>query len=66
LYASKIKETTNGRWRCACCQAGQALKVVAQRRFTRDVQIDEQKRAAANGQKKAQRKTDKKEAAVKI
>ena len=64
LYACKIKETTNGRWRGARGEARKALEVVAQRRFARNVQIDEQSGAAQNGQDQAQRKTDKEEAAL--
>jgi hypothetical protein len=66
LYACKIKETTNGRWRSARGKARKALDVVAERRFVRNVQIDEQSGAAQNGQNQAQRKADKKEAALKI
>jgi hypothetical protein len=64
LYACKIKETANGRWRCAFGQARSTFQVIAQRRFARDVQIDEQSGAAPNGQDKAQRETDTKEAAL--
>jgi hypothetical protein len=66
LYACKIKETTNGRWRSACGEARKALEVVTERRFARNVQIDEQSGAAQNGQDQAQRKTDKEEAALRI
>ena len=60
LYACKIQETTNGWWRCACRETWQTLKVIAQGRFEGNVQVDEQKRAAQNGQNQAQRKTDEK------
>jgi len=60
LYACKIKETTNGRWRRARRETWQTLKVIAQGRFEGNVQVDEQKRAAQNGQNQAQRKTDEK------
>jgi hypothetical protein len=65
LYACKIKETADGRWRGAGSEARQTLQVVAQRGFTRNVQINEQSGAAPNGQDKAQRKTDKEEATLK-
>jgi hypothetical protein len=58
MYARKIKETTNGSGRCACGQARQAFQVVAQGRFARNVQVDEQGGAAQNGEDKAQGKTD--------
>jgi hypothetical protein len=41
LYASEIKETTNGSGRCACGQTRQAFQVVAQRRITADGEVDE-------------------------
>jgi hypothetical protein len=65
LYACKIKETTNGRWRSTRGEARKALEVVTERCFAGDVQIDEQSRAAQNGQNQAQRKTDE-EAALKF
>ena len=66
LYACKIKETTNGRWRSTRGEARKALEVVTERCFAGDVQIDEQSRAAQNGQDQAQRKTDEEEAALRI
>jgi hypothetical protein len=66
LYAGKIKETTNGCWRSTRGKARKALQIVAQRRFARNVQIDEQSRAAPNGQDKAKRKTDEEEAALRV
>ena len=66
VYACKIKETTNGCRRCARGQTRQAVQVVAQRRFTRNVQIDEQSGAAQNGQDQAQRETDKEKAALRL
>jgi hypothetical protein len=66
LYACKIKETANGRRRRACSQARSTLSLIAKRGVARDVQIDEQKRAAPNGKDKAQREADKEEAALKI
>src|ERR1700751_5951813 len=58
MYACKVKETADGCWRGARGQARQALQVVVERRFARDVQINEQKRATKNGENKAQRKAD--------
>jgi hypothetical protein len=58
LYACKIEETTNGRGRGVGSQAGQTVEIVAQRGIARDVQVDEQIRAAQNGEDQAQGKTD--------
>src|SRR4029450_2594284 len=66
LYACKIKETTNGGRRGARSEARSTLQVVAQRRFTRNVQVDEQSGAAQNGQNQAQRQADEEEAALRI
>jgi hypothetical protein len=66
LYACKIKETTNGRWRRSRSQARSTFQVLVERCIARDVQIDEQKGAAQNGQDQAQRKADKAEAALRI
>src|SRR5215475_1696531 len=66
MYACKIKETKNGSRRCACRETWQAQGVIAQRRFARDVQVNEQSRAAQNGQDQAQGETDKEEAALKL
>jgi len=57
-YACKIKEAANGRRRSAYSQTQRTLSIVTERCFARDVQVDEQKRAAQNGQDQAQRKTD--------
>jgi hypothetical protein len=59
VYACKIKETTNGRWRGSCGEARKELEIVAQGRFAKHVQINEQSGAAQNGQDQAQRKADK-------
>ncbi len=45
---------------------GKRSKFVTERCFARDVQIDEQSRAAQNGQNQAQRKTDEDEAALRF
>lgn len=66
LYTCKIKETTNGRWPSTRGEARKALEVVAERRFARSVQIDEQSGAAPNGQDQAQRETDKEKAALRL
>ena len=58
MYACKVKETADGCWRGARSQARQALQVIVERRFARDVQIHEQGGAAQNGQDQAQRETD--------
>ena len=63
-YACKIKETANGCRRCACSEAWQALQIVAQGSFARNVQIDEQSRALQNGQNQAKREADEEKAAV--
>ena len=44
----------------------ETLEVVTERRFARDVQIDEQNGAAQDGQDQAQRKADKEEATLRI
>ena len=66
LYACKVKETTNGRWRGTRGEARKKLEVVAQRRFARNVQIDEQSGTAQNGQDQAERETDTEEAALRL
>jgi hypothetical protein len=66
LYACKIKETTNGRWCSARGEARKELEVIAERRFARNVQIDEPSGAAQNGQNQAQRETDKEKAALRL
>jgi len=58
VYACKIKETVNGCRRRARGQTWEAQGVLAQRRFERNVQIDEQSGAAQNGQDQTQGKTD--------
>src|ERR1700751_4458767 len=55
MYACKVKETADG---CRRGARGQALEVIVERRFARDVQIHEQGGAAQNGQDQAQRETD--------
>src|SRR5439155_15621643 len=54
LYACTIKETTNGRWRRARRETRKAFKEIAQRRFKRNVQVDEQKAAARHRENKTQ------------
>jgi hypothetical protein len=56
MYASKIKETTNGSRSCPCREAWQKVEVVAKRRVAPNGQLDERKRATQNGEDKAQRK----------
>ena len=46
LYASKIKETANGRGRSARRKARKAIEVVAQRAVEKNGEIDEQKTTA--------------------
>jgi len=46
LYASKIKETANGRRCSARREAGKAIEVVAQRAVEKNGEIDEQKTTA--------------------
>jgi len=60
LYACKIKETANGGWRRARREARETFEVVAQRRFARDVQIDEQTGAAQVREDEAQKAADEK------
>jgi len=57
-YACEIKEATNGGRRGARGQAREAIEVVPARRISRDVQIDESKRTAQNGQDEAQKIAD--------
>jgi hypothetical protein len=64
LYACKIKETTNGRWRSARSQAWETLQVVTERSFAPNGEVDEQNGVAQDGQDQAQRKADKEEAAL--
>ena len=59
-YACKIEETTDGRGCGACRQARATFQVISQRRFERNVPVDEQKRAAQNGQDQTQRQADEK------
>jgi hypothetical protein len=66
LYASEIKEAANGSRRCACHETRQAEGVIAQRRFARNVQVDEHSGAPQNGQDEAEGETDKDEAALKL
>ena len=56
MYASKIKETTNGSRSCPCREAWQKVEVVAKRRVAPNGQLDERKRATQNGEDKAQGK----------
>jgi hypothetical protein len=55
LYACKIKETANGRRRCACGEARQEVEVVAQGRIEPNGEFDERKRATKDGKDEAQR-----------
>src|SRR4029079_10854952 len=55
-YACKVKETANGSRCCAFGEARQAFQVIAQWRFAKHVQVNEQGRAPQNGEDKAQRK----------
>jgi hypothetical protein len=56
LYACKIKETTNGRRRCACSEARQEVKVVAEGGVKPDGKLNERKRITKNGKDEAQGK----------
>ena len=63
MYACKIKETTNGGGRRARGKARKAFKIIAQGRFAKHVQVNEQSGASQNGQGQAQ-KTAEEEAAL--
>jgi len=54
LYACKIKETANGRWRGACGQTWQAIEVFAKRPIAENGELNESKRAAQDGEDEAQ------------
>ena len=56
MYASKIKETTNGSRSCSCREAWQKVEVVPKRRVAPNGQLDERKRVTQNGEDKAQGK----------
>jgi len=59
LYASKIKETANGRGRSARRKARRTIEVVAQRSIQIDGEINEPERTAQDGEDQAQGKADK-------
>jgi hypothetical protein len=63
MYACKIKETTNGCRGCARGKTRKAFKIVAQRRFAKHAQINEQSGASQNGQDQA-KETAEEEAAL--
>jgi hypothetical protein len=54
-YASEIKETANGRRSCFGRQARRNKKVLAQRRFQTDGEVDEQKTTQRVRQHKAKK-----------
>lgn len=54
MYACKVKETTNGSWRCACGEARQAFQVVAKRGIASNGEFDERKRVTKNREDEAQ------------
>ena len=59
-YASKIKETANGGRRSVGGKERRTQKVVTQRRIQEHVQIDEQNRAAQNGEDETKREANSK------
>jgi hypothetical protein len=59
-YACKIEETTDGGRRGAGGKTRPAFEVVASRRFSANVQVDEPKRASPRGQNQAQVAADQK------
>jgi len=60
LYACKIKETTNGRWRRARRETRKTLDVIAQRGFKTNGEIDERKTIARVCENKTQEVANKK------
>ena len=62
---AKSKKTTNGGRRCARRETWQTLEVIPQRRFERNVQVDDQG-TAARVRKNQTQKIAKKKAALKI
>jgi hypothetical protein len=60
LYASKIKETANGRGRSACRKAGKAVEVVAQRAVEKNGEIDERETTARICEDETQKTADEK------
>jgi len=61
LYACKIKETTNGRWRRARRETRKAFQEIAQRRIETNGEIDERKTIARVRENKTQEVADQKE-----
>ena len=62
LYACKIQETTNGRWRRARRETWQTLKGIPQRGFERNVQDDDQETATRVRENQTQKIAQKKAA----
>jgi hypothetical protein len=60
LYACKIKETTNGRRRGACGQAGKALEVVTEGAVAQDGELNEPKPVAEAREDEAQETAEEK------
>src|SRR4029077_19676291 len=60
LYACKIKETTNGRWRRARRETRKTIDVIAQRGFKTKGEIDERKTIARVCENKTQKVADEK------
>ena len=55
MYACEIKETTNGGGGGARGKTRQTFKIVAQGRFAKHVQVNEQSGASRNGQDQAKK-----------
>jgi hypothetical protein len=64
LYACKIKETTNGRWRRARRETRKAFQEIAQRRIETNGEIDERKTTARFRENKTQEVANEKEEPV--
>jgi len=60
LYACKIEETANGRWRSARRKTRETLEVISQRSVEANGEIDERKTIARIRENQAQRKPTKK------
>ena len=60
MYACKIKETTNGRWRRARRETRKTIDVIAQRGFKTNGEIDERKTIARVCENKTQKVADEK------
>ena len=60
LYACKIKETTNGRWRSACGEARKALEVVTEGAVAQNGELNEPKPVAEAREDEAQETAEEK------